>query len=1049
MFRVPRDRKNPPMTDGSESERRFRATRSRALSPLTAAVILAVVVIMIGAGAYFLVGSTAPAPSNVTKVSCAPPTSPGCAGFAAGGHGLSVLVPFKTAQTGQVIPFTVLLSSGTASSFSFDFGDGTHATGTASTASHVYHDPGTYLVQASAVVGGQTEDNLGSLVTLTITASYASLSAGNVPSIGGQILRNTTTNSTPSAVLSPGGTLQVSGTYLGLPTNPDFAAVAPTLSVVGPSAAHVTQAATNTTVSGTYTFPASGTYVASVVGNSTGIGPDQGQSATTRYNWTVIVAPQGVRAALAPAAASATDPHPGTVIYYNSAPGGAQSLDPSIAYDSVSYELLLNVYEGLIMYNGSQTGPEPSNYLPVLATCVPGPNSASCAHLYGGNTLYDNATAAYTFPIAKNAKFYDPNTGAGWSVYPSDVAFSLARTASFADLPAKGAHNGWILAQAILPGPASATFAANAHWDNGIHYPYNNTPQAIFSSLAVNDSTYCTAQILSSSNGCVTIFAHGNDQPWPYFLELIADQQGASIESCGWASSATGNGGQSALPGWAADASGSDVGDHPCALPGGATASTDASLGTWLNSTSPTAWDAYQEAGSGFSNGGGSLGQMIKSMVGSGPYYLAAYQPSISYELKANPDYAPNAACTWTNCMPPVGHFAKVVEETWETNIAQGEQALASGVADTATIPATDIPFLVQLIQQGKAQTIAFPSLSIYFYPFNLDFQLSGAEHYTTNPITVPSDFFTYVGMRQFFATAYDYQTTISTIQTDQGIQAGFNYGGAIPQFMANYYPTNVSWPSQDPSQACSGSGANTPLCPTYWWTQMTTPSSPYYDPEATACSTTSPCQVPLVGETGAPTVDEQNSLWSNSLSQFSGGKLKVTYQDINFANLVINSLFSAPYQNPMPVYTLGWAPDYPDPTDYVVPLYLPDSTYTASDAVWEQLSHLNGSACQPSSPTYYVNNPVNETCQGAAFRQMNQLLAEAAVLPAGAERVLYYAMAEQIANKLALYVYQFQQNEIFSLAPWDNPTSIDTNVTIGGGTDFLWWMLSGAGVWG
>jgi hypothetical protein len=464
----------------------------------------------------------------------------------------------------------------------------------------------------------------------------------------------------------------------------------------------------------------------------------------------------------------------------------------------------------------------------------------------------------------------------------------------------------------------------------------------------------------------------------------------------------------------------------------------------------PTAWDSYQLVGSGTNPPSGSLGNMISSMVGSGPFYLSAYQPGTSYTLQANPAYAPNEFCTWTNCMPKAGDTVKKVEVTWETDLAQGEQAIAAGVADTAGIPGTDNALLLQLIQEGKVNALSVPTLSIFFYPFNFFFNLAGAQKYTTNPITVNQDWFSYLGMRQFFATAYPYQTILSTVLTQDGIQSGFNYGGAIPQFMANYYASNVSWPQLDPGNACAGSGANGPSCASWWWTQITTPSSPYYDPEAAACSTSAPCQLPLIGETGSPPLDEQDALWASSISSLSDGKVKVTATDINFITLVVNSLFSTPENNPMPVFTLGWSPDYPDPTDYVTPLYYPDSTYTYSDTVYEQMGLYNGSGC--SQDFYYyaaLTTPVSQACQGAAYNLMTNALLKAAVLPVGPARVLLYNQAEHIANQLALYVYQYQSNAQFALASWVNVASINTNVTSGGGGDFLWWGLSGNGMWG
>ncbi len=197
-------------------------------------------------------------------------------------------------------------------------------------------------------------------------------------------------------------------------------------------------------------------------------------------------------------APGATSPHPGTLDVYEVAPGGATTMDPATAYDTVSYEPILNVYQTLVAYNGSST----TNFVPELATCVPG--SASCLALYGQSLITTNQTTGFpqyfTFVLDSAARFYDPSTGASWPVFPSDVMFSLARTLSFANLPATAITGGWIQSQALLP-------FGNPSWDGGIHAPFNNTPSNVLGSMLVNDSAYCPAAAMSQANGCITFNA--------------------------------------------------------------------------------------------------------------------------------------------------------------------------------------------------------------------------------------------------------------------------------------------------------------------------------------------------------------------------------------------------------------------------------------------------------------------------------------------------------------------------------------------------------------
>jgi peptide/nickel transport system substrate-binding protein len=172
---------------------------------------------------------------------------------------------------------------------------------------------------------------------------------------------------------------------------------------------------------------------------------------------------------------------------------------------------------------------------------------------------------------------------------------------------------------------------------------------------------------------------------------------------------------------------------------------------------------------------------------------------------------------------------------------------------------------------------------------------------------------------------------------------------------------------------------------------------------------------------------------------------------DLNFGSLVGYSTSSAPGNNPMGLFQLGWAPDYPDPTDYVTPMYVPDSTYTYSDAVMEQLTNVTQGFDNPGchSATDYGywavqanNHAIQENCQGAAYMAMSAAMTAAAGSTDTSARNILYWQAESIANGLALYVYWGQSNIVESCASYLNVNSFNSNVTIGGGTDNTWYSV-------
>ncbi|MCI4322722.1 MAG: PKD domain-containing protein [Thermoplasmata archaeon] len=992
----------------------------RAMTPITSIVVVVVVLALVGLSAYGIAGGFSPAAVQT----CQPATSIAC-GAASNAHDIVLIAPFHSVQQGGAVPLTVSLPAGeSTSSYTYNFGDGTSTTTASPTVSHIYNTTGTYLISVKAMVDGLPHDNYLNLVEMQVTQSFANDVNGTLPTVQASIVHNATNVSggpSPTAALLAGQSITLQGTYATPPSAASFVDVKPTFKFPSSVTETPVGTSTNSSIEGAFLFPTAGIFNVTFVGGATNntnnlTVPNQ----YANYTWTVIVPPADTGIGVAGQVVHKS-PHPGEIINYEIAPGGARSEDPAIAYDTVSAEPVANVYQTLIQYNGSQTGPTYASYVPVLATCVPG--SPQCQNMYGSDLI--NNVNNYTFVISSAPQFYDHATGNSWGVYPTDVLFSMARDLGFSTLPSPTINPGWIVAQALL-GPGNAT------WDT-IHQSYNNSPLDILDSMTVNGS-FCPAIAMSQAHGCITFNADAKGLQWPYFLELISDDLGAGIVPCGWFSAQAQNAG---IPYWTAGNS-TGNGDHPCQVPG-ATAN-GITWGRAANQIPAEGWDQWETIGSGATGRFG--GNVQYNMAGSGPYYLSQYSVGLSFTLTASPVYSSNPLCTWAGCMPKPGTFAKTVSVTWDPTAQEGEQALGAGIADFAGVPSTDFAFLLELISQGKVVASTSPTLSVFFDAFDLQFSLSGAQQFSTVPITVKSDFFSYLGVREFFTHAYPYNTIEKELNTYDGIVLGTNYGGAIPQYMANYYPTNISWPSGDPCTSTTD-----PACAAYWWFQLHNDTNgvpgPYYDPELASCSSANPCTLPLVGQTGNPTGDEENALWVDQLTSLSGGALKVIPTDINFLSSIINSQDSAPTQNPMPIFGIGWAPDYPDPTDYTTPLYLENSTYTYGDADAQSLytSAYGAKSCPVATDySYYANNMFAQDCQGVAYKSMVKLLGMAGVTPActtgtalTCQRNILYTMGEKIANQLALYVYTDQQAGFSYAASWINIYATPPNVVTAG----------------
>ncbi len=757
----------------------------------------------------------------------------------------------------------------------------------------------------------------------------------------------------------------------------------------------------------------------------------------------------------------ASGPHPGTIQAYEPVPGGATTVDPALAYDTTSYEVILNVYETLVSYNGSST----SSFVPTLATCVPG-QGPQCAEDYGTgftgifNTSGKNFTGSngvplyWTFVIDPTAHFYDPSTSKSWGVYPSDVMFSIARTLAFSDIPYATKTSGWIMAQALLP-PGKSSF------DKDLHFPYDTTPGNILGSMLVNDSAYCPAKAMDGvhGHGCITFVANGSAQYWPEFLDFVEDNLGASVVPCGWFTYE-----DAGIPGWSGTSAAN--GDGSCKLPDGQTSTTGSTWTNYLKSLAPTSWDTFEKLNKRWP---ATQPNVRWSMVGSGPYY-GAVTPGISYALAANPAYVQPAGCSGAEglakytgyCDPAPGGYIPNVDVTWENEEegdSLGTSAILAGTADFAGIYTTETSTLLGFVHSGLWQYNLFPTLSTAFTPINLG--VSDTAYNTTfagtpleaNPI--PEELFTDLGLRNFYINAYPYTTVEDTINTVDNIQFAFNAGGPIPEGMGSYYPSNVSWPYErgDPTQPATSVGSAA-----WWWAELTTVGSPYYNSTlVTTCTTSHPCTWPIGYFDGAPANLALVDDWSAEIYRLSGHTLDPWPLAETFTQFLASTLIG-PYESPLAsVVGFGWAPDYPDPTDYVAPIVQPDGSYTAPDTVGNQLflpQYSDNATCGHGAATFadlaywakQANDPadgdLNSTCQGVAYGVASAYMKIAGALPSGAQRILDYDLIEQITNALGLYVWNGQSNELVGFAPWIKASSINENPVIGGGGDSVWFHV-------
>ncbi|OPY31978.1 MAG: putative ABC transporter periplasmic-binding protein [Methanomassiliicoccales archaeon PtaU1.Bin124] len=304
-----------------------------------------------------------------------------------------------TVTAGASVTFNASQSSG-ATSYFWKFGDGTFANTTDATTSHAYTYPGLYLVVLKASNSDKSADNLASPLAITV----------NNPDEPAVITNDTK----PKAVVAVSANQVKSGTVVqfdasaslgyeaGSPGSPAFIASYTWNFGDGSAAQTTTTGLYNKTFTGTDAI-----YCASVTLTST-------HGAVQTYKATIIVSEKGSSAGV-------------TKTFVEETTGDPDTLDPAVDYETAGGEVLQNVYETLIWYNGSSA----SELVPQLATNVP--------TVANGGITNDNKT--YTFHLREGVYFHD-----GTLMTAADVEYSLERVLTIND------PNGpaWMMGQVMV-----------------------------------------------------------------------------------------------------------------------------------------------------------------------------------------------------------------------------------------------------------------------------------------------------------------------------------------------------------------------------------------------------------------------------------------------------------------------------------------------------------------------------------------------------------------------------------------------------------------------
>jgi len=396
-----------------------------------------------------------------------------------------------------------------------------------------------------------------------------------------------------------------------------------------------------------------------------------------------------------------------------------------------------------------------------------------------------------------------------------------------------------------------------------------------------------------------------------------------------------------------------------------------------------------------YGNEGHYIAQMQNDPVSSGPYMIQSYVPGQSVTLVPNP-YFPG--------VPGIPKVNDTVVIEWVKDPETAYNLFQSGLADIVTqLPTNFFPLLKQSEAQGQASLYSFPTLSEFFFVFNINISESGLKQFGAQ-YHIPSDYFANLLVREAFAYAFNYSNYINDIVGNQkyGFDFASPYAGVIIPGLPYYTP---------PSQL-----QGVPTFNLTYATELMKESGEY----------NVSVNFPIIVSSGDTVDYAAANMWAAALHQMDPNiQASATY--LPFSTIIADEI---PGDNPMPIYYLGWIADYPYPSDFVNAMYLENGTYPAPDGWTVQYLQSLG-----------YNN------EAALYNQLNNLIEQADNATNAAQATQLYKQAEQIAIQLYMYVYTQQPNYFWVVKPYMTgyhvQISYEENPMIGGAGDSLyyWWV--------
>ena len=495
---------------------------------------------------------------------------------------------------------------------------------------------------------------------------------------------------------------------------------------------------------------------------------------------------------------------PERMVYANI--GGPETMDPHWSYDSASGEIIFQVYDNLIAYDGESL----SEFVPMLSTEVP---SAE-------NGLISEDGLTYTFPIRKDVKFHN-----GDILTPEDVEYSFERGMIFD----RAGGPMWMILEPLtaagsIEGLAASTVGVDNYADmftddEQLKEEYQDAMTKFF-------TDYIDTAVEVDGDNVVFHLA----QPYAPFLNILAHagswsaiiNKSWSIEQGAW----------------------------------------DGQADTWWEYHDPT----------------NENDPLYSITNGTGPFMMTRWVPEETIMLERFDDY-------WRGPAKLKEVVIQYVNE-WTTR----KLMLQKGDADIAYVPVTNINEVKEM--EGVEVIQGLPTLSNVVSSMPWTLNAEGNANLGSGKLDgegIPPDFFSDIHVRKGFSYLFPYDIMIEKAQFGQAIRNP----GPIPKGLLGYtddpelfYEFDIEKAKEEFRQAWDGE---------LW--EKGCKFNIYYnegnDVRKTACDMLS---------TYAKIVNPKFELtpvgvqWSSYLKQFLAEQL--------------------------PIYTIGWMADYPDPHNWA-PTYL------------------------------------------------------------------------------------------------------------------------------